>query len=94
MKYSTIIFILFTFIGVSCSKNYTEQRLNEVEATLETTPDSALNLLKQIPQEELTDKYHSAYYALLLSIALDKNYIDETNDSLICIAEHYCPIKI
>ncbi len=89
MKYSTIIFILFTFIGVSCSKNYTEQRLNEVEATLETTPDSALNLLKQIPQEELTDKYHSAYYALLLSIALDKNYIDETNDSLICIAENY-----
>lgn len=89
MKYLTILFILLAFIGVSCSKNNTEQRLNEVEAILETAPDSALFLLKQIPQEELTDKSSSAHYALLLSIALDKNYIDETNDSLICIAENY-----
>lgn len=89
MKYSTIIFFLFAFIGVSCSENNSEQRLNEVEAILETAPDSALFLLKQIPQEELTDKSNSAHYALLLSIAFDKNYIDKTNDSLICIAENY-----
>lgn len=89
MKSVTFIFLIFTFILVSCSKNHTEQYLNEVETMIEAVPDSALILLNQMPQEVLTDKSNSAHYALLLSIAFDKNYIDKTNDSLICIAENY-----
>lgn len=89
MKSVTFLLLIFTIILGSCSKNHTEQHLNEIETIIETAPDSALILLNQMPQEELSDKSTSAHYALLLSIALDKNYIDITNDSLICIAENY-----
>ena len=52
-------------------------------------PDSALSFLKNIGQVDLQTEEHLAHYALLYSQALDKNYIDVTNDSLINIAVEY-----
>lgn len=46
---------------------------------METYPDSALMLLKEIEKSELHSKKDQARYALLLSMALDKNFIDTTN---------------
>ena len=56
---------------------------------MDTYPDSALQLLKTIDSKHLVTKEGKARYALLYSQALDKNYIDVTNDSLINIAVDY-----
>ena len=56
---------------------------------MDTYPDSALQLLKTIDSKHLVTKEGKARYALLYSQALDKNYIDVTEDSLINIAVEY-----
>lgn len=53
------------------------------------TPDSALTVLRSIDRDELSGDEERARYALLLSMALDKNYIDVTNISLISEAKEY-----
>ena len=65
------------------------EKLLQAETVMNEHPDSALNLLKGIAQPELQTQEHRARYALLFSQALDKNYIDVTNDSLISIAVNY-----
>lgn len=52
-------------------------------------PDSALNLLKNFSIQEMPNKSAKAMYALLLTQALDKNYIHHQNDSMITIAIDY-----
>lgn len=64
-------------------------KLQQAEACMNEYPDSALTILKSIGQVDLQTKEHRARYALLYSQALDKNYIDVTNDSLINIAVDY-----
>lgn len=49
-------------------------------------PDSALNLLLDVKPES---RRQFAKHALLLSMALDKNYIDVTDDSLTLLAYNY-----
>ena len=56
---------------------------------MHTHSDSALALLQSISADSLTNDANRAYHALLLSQALDKNYIDKTDDSLINIAVTY-----
>ena len=64
-------------------------KLQQAEACMNEHPDSALSFLKNIGQVDLQTEEHLAHYALLYSQALDKNYIDVTNDSLINIAVEY-----
>lgn len=64
-------------------------RLGRAESSMEEHPDSALAILQSIDASALRTEKHSAHYALLYSQALDKNYIDITNDSLISIAVDY-----
>ena len=83
--YIGIILLLLGITG--CRKHYpVAEKLLQAEAVMNEHPDSALNLLKGIEQPELQTREHHARYALLYSQALDKNYIDLTNDSLINIA--------
>ena len=63
--------------------------LVEAETLMNERPDSALTLLKSIPSPEQLTGLAQARYALLYSQALDKNYIDTANDSLIQIAVNY-----
>ena len=63
--------------------------LDEAETLMTESPDSAYTLLQTLPVDELHQDKNRARYALLYSQALDKNYIDETNDSLINIAVEY-----
>lgn len=56
---------------------------------MQNSPDSALRFLQQINPAELESLRDRAYYALLMTQAQDKNYIFQTNDSLICIAVQY-----
>ena len=46
---------------------------------MEAHPDSALYILKSIKESSLSSQPEKARYALLMSMALDKNYIDTTS---------------
>ena len=56
---------------------------------MEEYPDSALHILESIESQQLTVQADRAYYALLLTQARDKNYIVQTDDSLIRTAVQY-----
>ena len=64
---------------VSCNRNTPIlEQMNMAENLMNTKPDSALTLLKNIPVTNIKGKEITARYALLKSMALDKNYIDTT----------------
>lgn len=57
---------------------------------MESRPDSALSILSDITASELSGKKERARHALLMSMALDKNYIDTaTFDVLQPAIDHY-----
>ncbi|MGM9785301.1 MAG: hypothetical protein ACI3ZS_00440 [Candidatus Cryptobacteroides sp.] len=56
---------------------------------MDNDPEMALELLESINSNDLNTRRSQARYALLYSMALDKNYIDITSDSLINIAVDY-----
>lgn len=63
----------------SCNRNTPIlEQMDMAENLMKTKPDSALTLLKNIPITNIKGKKVSARYALLKSMALDKNYIDTT----------------
>ena len=89
MKKLTVLYILMMCL-VACQDHSTLlNKLNEAENWMDENPELALSALKTIEPSELEREAHQARYALLYSQALDKNYIDSTNDSLISIAVDY-----
>lgn len=90
MKPTKIIFAILCAITLAgCGKKQITNTLNLAESVMDEQPDSALTLLKQIDGNQISSVSQSARYALLYSQALDKNYIDVTNDSLINITMNY-----
>lgn len=69
-------------------KEYNES-LIQADSLIQSSPDSALNILEGIMPNSLNTKADRAYYALLLTKARDKNYILQKNDSLIETAVRY-----
>ena len=53
-------------------------QMDTADGLMNTQPDSALAVLDGIPATDVKGKETSARYALLKSMALDKNYIDTT----------------
>lgn len=82
-KVFPVIWALLLTLG--CAKHSVYPKLDAAEALMEQHPDSALTILQQINGSTLRGEAR-ARYALLLSQAFDKNYIDLTSDSLISIA--------
>src|SRR5574344_1047703 len=80
-----IVFVPFFF---SCSERLSKT-MDAAESCMTDSPDSALALLETINGGEIGLKSNRARYALLYSQALDKNYIDLTDDSLINVALDY-----
>lgn len=63
----------------SCDRHGTAwNKMDKAENLMDTKPDSALVVLENIPSSSVNGKEAAARYALLKSIALDKNYIDTT----------------
>lgn len=83
--YYLIIFTL-AFSLVSCTWQGNEKVFTASEQLMAEHPDSALNLLLDVKPES---RRQCAKHALLLSMALDKNYIDVTDDSLTLLAYNY-----
>ena len=74
---SIIILAIFLFSCNGHSKHW--ETLSQIESYIEEKPDSALVTLEQIDLSKLSGKEEKAKYALLYSMALDKNFIDKTD---------------
>lgn len=78
-----IIFVLFS----SCiGFNQKNPVLDELDTMVQEQPDSAYTILSAFDRSTLTTKEEVAHFSLLYSIALDKMYIDVTEDTLINVA--------
>ena len=84
----SILLLFLSFTACKDPKAVTDV-LNRAEAVMNEHPDSALNLLRTLTFDDFQKESNRARYALLHSQALDKNYIDVTNDSLISVALDY-----
>ena len=87
--YVTIWLISFLLLN-SCTRQHNHNiLLVQADSLMEEYPDSALHILESIESQQLTVQADRAYYALLLTQARDKNYIVQTDDSLIRTAVQY-----
>lgn len=89
MKYN-ILFISFaaSLCLFSCQGN-SLSLLSQVESYINDRPDSARAVLEAMDVRNLRSDRAKAKHALLYSMALDKNYIDLENDSIINVAVRY-----
>lgn len=78
LHYTILALIMFSML-IGCNHHSSAWHdMDSAENIMEVLPDSALIILKKIPSERLFYKEEKARYALLMSMALDKNYIDTT----------------
>lgn len=77
------------FAMLSCGVSEMKNRLKDVESYIMERPDSALAVLDSMDRTLLTTDRLKAHHALLHAMALDKNYIDVTDDSLASVALDY-----
>lgn len=87
----TRLLVLITLItGIATSCHFSNKALDRADGLMQERPDSALVLLQQWQRENPhPSKREDARHALLLSMALDKNYIDLQSDSIIDKAVRY-----
>ena len=64
-------------------------QLDSAEALIHRRPDSALRIVYSADTTLLSMRKDRARYALLRTMAEDKNYIDKSDDSVIRIAQEY-----
>ena len=89
MKYMLSVMFSFALFFVSCSDNRSVKELGKMETLMQEDPVKVLETLENIDERTLKGDKAKALYALLYSQAKDKNWIDETDDSLISIAVNY-----
>ena len=89
MRRALIISTVLCMLLSSCFCPDTRERLDQAESLLQPKPDSCLVIMESIDVNNLSTREEKARYALLMSAALDKNYVDVLSDSLIKIAVDY-----
>ncbi len=83
------IILALALLLVGCHSDPRQVELiDRAEAVMDSLPETALALLDSVDSHRLI-RADNARYALLRSQALDKNFIDVANDSLIDIAVDY-----
>ena len=89
-KITVIVWSAIFIAGCTSKSDLEADRAMEIaETVMEEHPDSALTILEAIPTEDLSGERRRALHALLLTQARDKNYIDQTSDTLISPAVAY-----
>lgn len=79
-QHLALAMIVSTVLLCSCSRsNDTSRLVYDIENYIESRPDSALAVLQSLDTRQLHSDKDRAKYALYLSMALDKNYIDKTD---------------
>lgn len=89
MKFLPAILLSGLILMVSCTSYQVKRQLNDIESYIQDHPDSALTTLEDIDRTSLISKRNKAHHALLHAMALDKNYINVTDDSLSRVALDY-----
>lgn len=93
-KYNLIIISLILCL-TSCGRHSQAwETLQDVETYIEEHADSALSILQEIDSTHLVNKAEKAKYALLLSMAMDKNFIDRTDFDVLQPAIDYYKEKV
>ena len=89
-KIPTILLLLGLLLLMACNDpKHVIDTLHRAETLMNEHPDSAWAMLNTLSPDEMGQNSTRAHYALLYTQAQDKNYIDETNDSLISVAVDY-----
>lgn len=72
--------IAVVLMGAICCQRESSawKSMDLAEGLINSEPDSAFTILNSISAETLSNKKEKARYALLKSMALDKNYVDTT----------------
>ena len=86
---SVLITSLAALLLPSCASRRTAATLNDVETYIQERPDSALSVIRAIDTATLTTRSLQAHYALLHAMALDKNWIDTTDVTVVMPAVEY-----
>ncbi len=85
-----LIILLIAFLSVACNERQSNNRqLILADSLMQSRSDSALCILQGISMDKFATQADSAYYVLLLTQARDKNYVVQTDDSLIRYAVAY-----
>jgi len=95
MKHALFTLVMLVTFCSACCNTEIRKKLDLAESMLQYQPDSCLTIMESIVPSGLKTKEEKARYALLMSAALDKNYIDVASDSLIRVDIFYdgdiCP---
>ena len=95
LKNTVSVFILALVLLCSvaalsgCGDAATRSTLDRADSLMEAHPDSALSLLDGIDRNALVTRADRARHSLLLSMALDKNYVDTTTFDILQPAIDY-----
>lgn len=81
--------MLSVLLSGGCTSSHVHKALMDVESYIVERPDSALNVLDSMDRSLLKSDRLRAHHALLHAMALDKNYIDVSDDSLASVALSY-----
>jgi len=84
-----LLSIVVPFVLFSCGRSRMLAHLEDIESYIQERPDSALAVLDSIDRTRLSGRKEKALFSLLNTMALDKNYIDPKEDSLIEPAVKY-----
>jgi hypothetical protein len=84
-----MLFVAAHFTSCRRGNSVSIEALTAIDSLVEEHPDSALALLRAIDTADIRSSECGAYYALLLTEAEDKNYIDRDDDNLISRASYY-----
>lgn len=84
-----IINLISLLLLCSCTPLEVRNLLKDVDSYIMERPDSALTVLESVDRTLLKSERSRAHHALLHAMALDKNYIDVTEDSIAQVAVDY-----
>ena len=84
-----ILLLSLTAVLFSCTPSQVQMQLFDVESYIMERPDSALAVLESMDRSLLSTEADRARHALLNAMALDKNFIDVSDDSLARVAVDY-----
>lgn len=78
LKFLTLTLLIVNVL-LSCNNMSESLNIDRAEQLIESYPDSAYKILLSIDKNNIHRKYQKARYALYMSMALDKNFIDTTS---------------
>lgn len=89
MKRASFIIVIALVCFFGCTPKSVRHTLSDVETFIQERPDSALTILDTMDRASLTTARSRAHHALLHAMALDKNFIDVSDDSIAQVAVDY-----